>query len=63
MTLDMAMTAFAYAALLFVWLPWKLIKQRRRRAIHIAMANAYRFYLKYREVQGLTKNLRKMRDL
>ena len=63
MTFDMVMTAIAYALFLFVWLPWQVVKHRRITAVHKTMANAYRFYLRYRAVQGLTKNLRMMRDL
>lgn len=41
----------------------KFVTRRRETKIFIVIANAQRFYLRYRAVQGLTKNLRMMRDL
>lgn len=61
MTSDMVMTAIVYSLFLFVWLPWQVIKHRKRTATHKVMANAYRFYLRYRSVQGLTKNIELLR--
>lgn len=61
MTFDMVMTAIVYSLFLFVWLPWQVIKHRKRSASTKAIVRGYQFYLKYRFIQGTTKNLNAMR--